>query len=89
MAESLHCPPETITALLIGYTPVQHKKFKKKLGVLLHTYLCLTYSNLASSPIVFRFYNISSICLASSGHHYFSPREHNLLTGFPVSGVAI
>ena len=30
MAESLHCSPETITTLLIGYTPTQNKKFKKK-----------------------------------------------------------
>ena len=27
---SLHCPPETITTLLIGYTPIQNKKFKGK-----------------------------------------------------------
>ena len=26
MAESLHCPPECITKLLIGYTPIQNKK---------------------------------------------------------------
>ena len=36
MAESLHCLPETITTLLIGYTPIQNaldvkkKKRKKK-----------------------------------------------------------
>ena len=29
MAESLHCSPETITTLLIGYIPVQNEKFKK------------------------------------------------------------
>ena len=29
MAESLRCPPETITALLIGYIPIQNKKLKK------------------------------------------------------------
>ena len=29
MAEALCCPPETITALLIGYTPVQIKSFQK------------------------------------------------------------
>ena len=29
MAESLCCPPETITALLIGYTPIQNKKVLK------------------------------------------------------------
>ena len=28
MAESLHCSSETTTALLIGYTPIQNKKFK-------------------------------------------------------------
>ena len=31
MAESLCCPFETIT-LLIGYTPIQNKKLKKKLS---------------------------------------------------------
>ena len=30
MAESLCCPPETITTLLLGYTPIHNKKFKKK-----------------------------------------------------------
>ena len=30
MAESLCCSPETITTLLISYTPIQNKKFKKK-----------------------------------------------------------
>ena len=30
MAESLHCSPETITILLIDYTPIQNKKLKKK-----------------------------------------------------------
>ena len=28
MAESLHCSPQTITTLLIGYTPIQNKKLK-------------------------------------------------------------
>ena len=31
MAESLHCSPEIIIILLISYTPIQNKKFKKKL----------------------------------------------------------
>ena len=30
MAESLRRPPETITTLLIGYTPTQNKKLKKR-----------------------------------------------------------
>ena len=29
MAESLCCSPETITTLLIGYTPIKNKKLKK------------------------------------------------------------
>ena len=29
MAELLCCPPETITTLLIGYTPMQNREFKK------------------------------------------------------------
>ena len=27
MAESLYCPPETITTLLVSYTPIQMKSF--------------------------------------------------------------
>ena len=30
VAESLRRPPQTITALLTGYTPIPNKKFKKK-----------------------------------------------------------
>ena len=30
MVESLHLSPETITTLLIGYTPIQNKMFFKK-----------------------------------------------------------
>ena len=30
MAESLCCPPETITTFLISYTPTQNKNLKKK-----------------------------------------------------------
>ena len=30
LAESLGCPPGTITALLISYTPTQNKKLKKR-----------------------------------------------------------
>ena len=30
MAESLCCPPETITTLLIGYMPIENKKFMKR-----------------------------------------------------------
>ena len=31
MAESLRCSPGTTTTLLIGYTPIQNKKFKRKI----------------------------------------------------------
>ena len=31
MAESLCCPPETITTLLISHIPIQKKKLKKNL----------------------------------------------------------
>ena len=30
MAESFRCSPETVTALLLGSTPVPNKKLKKK-----------------------------------------------------------
>ena len=29
MTQFLCCPPETVTALSINYTPIQNKKFKK------------------------------------------------------------
>ena len=29
MTESLRCSPRTTTTLLIGYTPIQNKRFKK------------------------------------------------------------
>ena len=32
MAESRCCSPETITTLLMGYTPIQNKNVKKKKG---------------------------------------------------------
>ena len=32
MAEFLCCPPETLTTLLIGYTPIRSKKFNIKKG---------------------------------------------------------
>ena len=38
VVESLHCPPETVTTLLISYTLIQNKKFKimkkKKKGII-------------------------------------------------------
>ena len=37
MAESLRSSPETITTLLIGYTPIQPKKFKEMFGVHAHS----------------------------------------------------
>ena len=40
MTESLLCSPESITALLIGYTPIENKKLKKKITVReLNTYV--------------------------------------------------
>ena len=39
IAESLHCSPETITILLIGYTPIQNVfgvKFFKEINALNH-----------------------------------------------------
>ena len=41
MAKCLHCSPETITTLLIGYTPIQNKKCLKRS---LYQY-CLTSGN--------------------------------------------
>ena len=35
VAETLHYLPETITTLLIGYTPIKNKKLKKKKGICL------------------------------------------------------
>ena len=33
MAESLCCTPETITTLLVDYSPIQNKKFNKRKSV--------------------------------------------------------
>ena len=33
-AESLFCSPESVKTLLIGYTPIQNKKFRRKSKVL-------------------------------------------------------
>ena len=43
MAKSLCCPPETITILLISYTPIQNKKFnlKKRQRALVAINVCL------------------------------------------------
>ena len=45
-AKSLCCPPETITILLISYTPIQNKKFnlKKRERALLAINVCLVLS---------------------------------------------
>ena len=44
MAKSLCCSPETTTVLLIGYTPIQNKKFEKKKYIkILNTY---TFGNI-------------------------------------------
>ena len=39
IAESLVCSSETITTLLIGCTPIQNRKFKKRKGVKMHYHL--------------------------------------------------
>ena len=48
MAESFLCSPETITTLLIGYTPIQNKKFKvwkkKTAQAWLHMYVCFSFT---------------------------------------------
>ena len=42
MAESLRCSPETIVTLLIGYTPIQNIKLKKKRNTNNKVNKCLT-----------------------------------------------
>ena len=37
MTESIPCSPETITTLLIGYTPIQKKKFKEKKNIYIYS----------------------------------------------------
>ena len=59
--ESLNYSPKTITALLIGYTPVQNKKFKREensggcrvsLDYLLMLITCVLWSRLDLIPKV-------------------------------------
>ena len=47
IAESLHCSPEIIIILIISYTPIQNKKFRKKLKwiCVLVAQLCPTLCN--------------------------------------------
>lgn len=40
MAGSLHCLPETITTLLVGYTPIQNKKLSFKKAEVTHSLAC-------------------------------------------------
>ena len=47
MAESLHCPPETVTTFLISYTPIQNKKLLKKKKVLNKIVETVTHSEKA------------------------------------------
>ena len=44
MAAPLLCSPETVTTLLVGYTPIQNKKLKKKKN------LPSSAENLGSTP---------------------------------------
>ena len=43
MAESLHCSPETITILLIGYTPIQNVFGVKKIKIKKKNFKCPDY----------------------------------------------
>ena len=55
MAESLCCTPETITALLIGYTTIQNKKLKNKIPLLILNIalqIPLTYPSTCSESYV-------------------------------------
>ena len=57
MAKFLHCSLETITMLLIIYTPIQNKKFKvwdkKKLWyIYIHTQKVECYSDIKNSKIM-------------------------------------
>ena len=49
MAESLCCPPETITTLLISYTPTQNSKLKKKKSTVSLCMMASSFGVLTSS----------------------------------------
>ena len=64
MAESLCCPPETTTILLIGYTPIQNKNLKKKVSFEPHKSTTLRAFNiiitlLSNVQFIFTFLRIS------------------------------
>ena len=77
MAEPLCCSPETITTLLISYTPVQNKKVKKKkrLGQIL-SYSTLIFYFIIINKLKIIFY-ISVFC--TRGHHLHEDRDHSYL----------
>ena len=43
--QSLCCAPETITPLLIGYTPIQNKNFKKSKSHQIRDHVCFIHRN--------------------------------------------
>ena len=50
VAESLCCSPETITILLISYTLIQKKKFKKKIKIVCRNANILKYAD--DTPLI-------------------------------------
>ena len=55
MAESLCCPPETQKTLLIGYTPIQNKKFIKKKWIFVNSHGIFS-SGLINCGVLFFFF---------------------------------
>ena len=49
MTESLHCSPETITTLLIGYSQIQNKMLKKYCDQLFYMITAMLYLGIATS----------------------------------------
>ena len=85
MAECLCCPSETITILLIGYTPIQKKKFRKKSSLLLPFLLSLPLCLTPSSSFIYLFIikkppNIKNIINVEKNH-----RPSVLYLPFPVN----
>ena len=73
MAGSLHCSPETITTLLIGYIPIQNKKLLLKKAEVTHGLACNNSSTKKHragpvEPLSFwRRVSANTICQSESG----------------------
>ena len=93
MPESLHCSPETVTTLLIGYTSIQNKKFNKKKSCLYtekfgdgqYAWLWVTYPVLLAPTVSL---SVDLMCSPRSSSFVIFFKHLFLFTYLTVSGLS-